>query len=269
MKPSIISITFASVLTFSVNAQEAITFGVVPQQSASKLATQWLPIMEYLATESNVSIRFATKPSIPEFEVELGKQSYDIAYMNPYHYTVFSQNNGYRAIAKAQDKMIRGIVVVRKDSGIEDMSELSDTSMAFPSPAAFAATILPRAFLKLSDITVTPTYVRSHDSVYLNVAKGLFPAGGGVMRTYRAMEPSITEQLKILWESDGYTPHAIAVSSSMPEETKRKLQHALLTLSQDKPELLSPLRIKGFVAANDHDWDDVRGLSIDVNLKAE
>lgn len=269
MRISIITIGFLLLLSSTVTAKESIVFGVVPQQSASKLASQWLPVMNYLSKEVGVPMTFATKPSIPEFERELSQNGYDIAYMNPYHYTVFSRENDYRAIAKAKDKLIKGIIVVRKDSSYNSMAELSGTAVAFPSPAAFAASILSRGYFSQQGIDITPTYVRSHDSVYLNVAKGLFPAGGGVKRTFNAMDPKVTDQLKIMWESKGYTPHAIAVSADMPSDLKQRLQQAFIKMDAEMPELLLPLKVKGFVAAEDSDWDDVRELAINVELSRE
>ena len=269
MKLSIIATCFAMLVSSYSYAKDTLIFGIVPQQSASKLASQWIPLMNYLSEETGTTIQFATKPSIPEFEDQLAKGAYDISYMNPYHYTVFSRDDGYDAIAKAKNKLIKGIVVVRKDSEIQSMDELAGNKLAFPAPAAFAASVLSRGYFSQNDIDITPVYVRSHDSVYLNVAKGLFPAGGGVRRTFKAMDPQVTEQLRILWESKGYTPHAIAVSATMPKALKEKLQQALIKLEQTTPELLDPLKFQGFVAAQDSDWDDVRELALNVDLSTK
>ncbi len=38
--------------------------------------------------------------------------------------------------------------MVRKDSTIKELSELSGEKLAFPSPAAFAASVIPRAVLE-------------------------------------------------------------------------------------------------------------------------
>jgi len=160
-----------------------IHFGVVPQQSASKLAKIWRPILRHLSEETGLTFKFKTAPSIPVFEERVAAGSYDIAYMNPYHYTEFSKKPGYRAFAKAKNKSIRGIIVVRKDSKINQLSDFDQQTVAFPAPAAFAASVLPRAQFALDSIDVTPKYVSSHDSVYMSVARGVYVGGGGVKRT--------------------------------------------------------------------------------------
>lgn len=249
-------------------AQDAgpLTFAVVPQQSASKLARSWAPLFEYLGRRAGVELRFVTAPDIPEFERRVAAGDYDLAYMNPYHYTVFSAEPGYRAFAKAAGKRIKGILVVRKDSPIDDPRQLAGETIAFPAPAAFAASVLTRAYLVGEGIPFTPRYVASHDSVYRTVAKGLYGAGGGVVRTLNGVEPDVRDQLRILWTTDGFTPHAFAAHPRVPAETVERISEAMIGMSEE-PEaaaLLAPLSLKGFEAAADGDWDDVRGLGIDL-----
>jgi phosphonate transport system substrate-binding protein len=240
------------------------SFGVVPQQSASKLARSWSPLLQRLGERAGIEIRFRTAPDIPEFERRLAAGEYDFAYMNPYHYTVFSREPGYRAFAKASDKLIRGILVVRKDSPIRTPADLDESTIAFPAPAAFAASVLTRAYLNGESISFTPKYVSSHDSVYRTVAAGLYPAGGGVMRTLNSVEPEIRDQLRVLYTTAGYTPHAFAAHPRIPEPVVARLAQAMVAMTDDAQgrALLEPLNIKGFETAADPDWDDVRALDI-------
>jgi phosphonate transport system substrate-binding protein len=244
-------------------ADKPLNFGIVPQQSAEKLANQWVPILKYISKEIDQEVRFATKASIPLFEKELSKGAYDISYMNPYHYILFNKSNGYTAIAKAKDTKIQGILVAKKDSGISTLQEFEGQKLAFPSPDAFAASILSQSALAKKNINIEPVYVRSHDSVYHNVAQGNFVAGGGIYRTLNAMRADISDNLIVLWESQGYTPHAIAVGPHVPQDVVERIQRAIVTLDKEHPELLFPLKIKGFEQAKDSDWNDVRQLVIE------
>jgi len=240
------------------------TFAVVPQQSASKLARLWTPILKKVGQEAGVILKFKTAPNIPTFEKRLVNGEYDFAYMNPYHYTAFHKKPGYQAIAKAANKRIKGIIVVRKDSNLTKLSQLDGETLAFPSPAAFAATILPTTYFSKIGLIITPKYVSSHDSVYRAVAKGLFPAGGGVVRTFKNMTPDIREQLKILWATQEYTPHAFAVHPRVNVIVKNKIQKALINLSQqdEGKQLLKAIKLKGIARAKDEDWNDIRQLNI-------
>lgn len=260
----IAALSVGGVVTTSQAQAETLTFGIVPQQSAKKLARLWTPIFKHLSQKTGTTIRFATANNIPTFEKRMRAGNYDIAYMNPYHYTVFSQKPGYDAIARQKNKRIKGIIVVKKDSPLTSLEELENQTLAFPSPAAFAASVLPRAKMSQDGLQITPKYVSSHDSVYLSVSKGFFPAGGGVMRTFNNTDPKVRQQLRVLWNTPTYTPHAIAVHPRVKPETVAKLKQALLDMNTDPEgkQLLKTINFKGLELADNADWDDVRGLNI-------
>jgi len=250
--------------------QESFTFGIVPQQAASKLAELWMPLLDEVNRKSGVNLIFKTAPNIPKFEARLGRGLYDFAYMNPYHYTVFHDKVGYEATIKELKKRIVGIVVVNKNSDIKDIKDLSGMSMAFPAPAAFAATMLPLASFKSMGIEVKPVFVNSHDSVYRTVAGNIYSAGGGIQRTLKNIDPIIKQDLRILWKTKKYTPHAIAHHPRIKPETVAKIQQAILLLNDSNAgkKILQALNFKGFETAENADWDDVRDLNVDL-LKTE
>ncbi|MGH1484818.1 MAG: phosphate/phosphite/phosphonate ABC transporter substrate-binding protein [Cellvibrionaceae bacterium] len=257
--------TLMAPLSYADN--KTYSFAVVPQQSAKQLAKLWTPVFKYIHEKSAIKLQFKTAKNIPEFEKNLAAGEYDFAYMNPYHFTVFNNDPGYKALAVRKDQPIRGIIVVRKDSPVNSLKQLSGQTLAFPSPAAFAASVLPRAKLSNDNIIFTPKYVSSHDSVYLNVARGILPAGGGVKRTFNNAPPKVKDQLKILWTTNAYTPHAIAAHPKIDKKTYTSIQQAFAKMYNDPKgkELLKSLKIKkGLIKAKDSDWDDVRGLGLEL-----
>ena len=243
---------------------QSITLGVVPQQSAKKMAERWQPLIQYISEYTGLDIEFKTAKDIPTFEENVANGEYDIAYMNPYHFVVFNDSAGYNALARQKNKAIKGIIVVRKDSGIDTLEELDGTEIAFPAPAAFAATIITSAELRKRNITVIPRYVNSHDSVYLAVERGFFQSGGGIVRTLKVLPKDVSDNLKILWESNGYTPHALATHPEMAQNHREAILKALISISSDtsKSWVLEQLGFNGFIPASNNDWDDVRALGI-------
>lgn len=239
-----------------------LTFGIVPQQSASRLARMWAPLMDRLGSELGISIRFETTKDIPTFEACLAAGAYDIAYMNPVHYTVFSEAAGYRALAHQSGKRLRGLIVVRKDSAIQSLADLEGAQVAFPSPGAFGASVVPRAELRGRGISIEPHYVKSHDSVYRAVIAGLMPAGGGVLRTFHAISDEMRDQLRIIYETEGYTPHAIAARSDLPDPLRQQIQSLLMDIADQSPDIVRSVGMKGFETAGDESWDDVRRLDL-------
>lgn len=252
--------------TWAPASPAELTVGIVPQQSATALATAWIPLLAELSARSGIRLAFLTAPDIPAFEERLQAGEYDLAYMNPYHYTAFSKTPGYRAFAREKERRLVGIVVVARDSPFRELKDLAGRMVAFPAPAAFAASILPRAEFSRQGVDIQPRYVNSHDSVYRGVALGTFAAGGGIRRTLEAMDPEIAGRLRILASTPPYVPHAFAAHPRVPAAEVERLTAAMLALGNDEAgrRLLEPHSIKGFEAGVDRDWDEIRRLRIDL-----
>lgn len=253
---------------------DTLTFAVVPQQSATQLAEGWTPVLSWLSKSSMLNLQFVTAPDVPSFEQRLAAGEYDIAYMNPYHYTVFSAQPGYRALVRAKGERIKGILVVQKDSPIKDLSDLAGKTLAFPRPAAFAASLLVQAELRGRGIAFTPMVVKSHNSVYRSVAKGIFAAGGGVPRTFDLLDGTVRDDLRVLWETREFTTHAIASRPGLDAQLRARVWKAMRDMGADPhgQELLKAIGFTGFDQAKDEDWNDVRSLKIrpeDAHLKTE
>lgn len=260
-------IFFALFSSFAIAAQteKTLLFGIVPQQAASRLAKMWVPFLARLSEETGLDIKFATMKDIPTFEECLAQSAYDLAYMNPYHYTVYSEKAGYRAFARQKDKKLQGIIVTRIDSPVKTLHDLQNQKIALPSPAAFGASVLPQAEMKSQGINFEPVYVKSHDSVYRSVVAGFYPAGGGVQRTFNGMSKELMSQLRIIYRTQEYTPHAFAASGNLAPEIVQAIMQGMLRIAETAPELLQPIKMKGFEAATDRDWDDVRSLGLSAS----
>jgi len=265
----LLSTALAAFLSLSTSAfgsttghSDVITFGIVPQQSASRLAAMWGPFLSELEAQTGLRFQFQTAKDIPTFEACLAAGVYDVAYMNPMHYAIFSGEAGYQAFARQADKRLKGIIVARKDAGLSDLTDLDSTQIAFPSPGAFGASILPRATLAEMDVAFEPAYVNSHDSVYRAVASGLMPAGGGVLRTLGAVDPAIRETLTVLYETPAFTPHAFAVSGDFDTAFIERLQTAFMEVSTGHADLVAGIGMSGFELSQDGDWNDVRALDM-------
>lgn len=244
-------------------SEDTLTFGIVPQQSASRLAKTWGPVLRELSSEIGVEVQFRTAKDIPTFEACLAAGAYDIAYMNPMHYAVFSQEAAYRAIARQSNKRLKGIIVARRNAAIQDLGDLNGEQIAFPSPGAFGASVLTRSALDGMGVEFDANYVKSHDSVYRAVAAGLMAAGGGVTRTFRSVDPAIAAELEIIYETQAFTPHAIALHPELGAGLPERIKEALLRLSSEHADLVQAIGMEGFEIAQDSDWDDVRGLQIE------
>ena len=251
-------------VAWSKSPPREYTFGIGPTQSATELAKRWTPIMQYLSEKSGVTLIFKSANDIPTFQQQMREGVYDLAYINPYNYLQDHQSTGYNAFAREKDGKLFGVLVVKKDGPVKNVEHLNGKTIAFPTPAAIAATWLPLAMLKDKGVQVTPQYVNSMDSVYRSVAKGLFPAGGGEMRTFGSIDPEVKNELQILWTSEALPPFAFEAHPRVSAKDVNKIQKAMVAMEKDSQgmALLKAINFKGIEIADDAEYNDMRKLHI-------
>ena len=213
------------------DAATPYTLGVVPQFEQRKLFAIWKPIVDELSRRSGLDIRLVVTLTVPEFESALEKGTYDFVYANPYHILHISDSQGYLPLIRDQEPL-RGILVVRKDSPVKDVTELAGKTLAVPSPNALGASLLLQADLaRLHGIHMNMVNVRTHSSVYLNVLNGLTDAGGGVEKTLAEQDPAIRDGLRTLYVTRAMPSHPLAAHPRIPREAREALKKALLDMA--------------------------------------
>ena len=166
------------------------TFGVVPQFEARRIVEIWEPILDRVADAAGIDLTLMGSADIPAFERELATGKLDFAYMNPYHLVVAHDAAGYLPLVRDVGRTLFGIIVVHRDSSIQAPADLDGKTVAFPAPNALGASLLVRAELdRKFQVRITPRYVSSHTSVYLNVVTRQTDAGGGVRALCSSRSP--------------------------------------------------------------------------------
>lgn len=214
------------------HADVVYTLGVVPQFEARKLVGIWQPILDELKRRTGIDIHLQGAKDIPEFEARLAAGDYDFAYMNPYHALVAGGDQGYAPMVRDGGRALYGILVVRKDSPINDVKDLDGADIAFPAPNALGASLLMRTELARDHgLEIKPKYVKTHSSVYLNVVLGQTPAGGGVMGTFNQQPPKVRDQLRTLYVTRDMPPHPLGVHPRVARQDRDKITKALLDMA--------------------------------------
>ena len=259
----ILSILLNCAAPFARAEDSALTFAIEPQQSTTESARRWIPIIRYLSEKSGVNLRFIAAKDLASYHEAMQSGLYDIAYINPVHYVHFRKAAGYEAFAKESEGALQGILVARRD-GPSSVSELEGREMAFASPMAVAATVVPMSYLTSRKLRVSPHYVVSIESVYRAVAKGLFAAGGGEMRTFKALDAEIRNQLKVIWQGDPLPPLAFAAHPRVAAEKLTKVRNAMLNMhnNPDGARLLRAANAGDIVSASDADFAKARSFEL-------
>ena len=214
-------------------AKKLYSVYVVPQTSVSQLYSYWTPLLEHLGKISNQCFELIVPATIPIFEKQLLNGKADFAFVNPYHAVMAFKANQYIPLIADGKNKLDGLIVVRADSKIKELKDLTNSKIAFPAPNAFAASLLIRSFLKKERIAFEPVYVKSHKNVYWSVISGDIPAGGGVNNTFSRQSAEIQSQLRILYKTPLFMPHPFVANPRVPPNVQRAVQNAFISMKND------------------------------------
>lgn len=259
-----IALLLASFPLWANNTPKIYYFGVPPQQSSILIAERWTPVMRYLSQRTGLNIQLKTEKNLATYAHKLEQGAYDFGFASPFLYTLTHKTAGIEAIAKERDGKTAGLILVKKNSPIHSVEQLNNRTLVFSGPTAFAATVLPVDYLKSRKVTVGIHYVVSIDSVYLALAKGLFPAGGGEIRTFGGLAPDIKNELRVIWQSNALPPFAFYAHPHVPPQVIDKVQTALVEMGDTGQgrALLKTVNFSKLEKATNHDYDAVRKLNI-------
>jgi phosphonate transport system substrate-binding protein len=140
----------------------------------------------------------------------------------------------------------KGLIVVKKNSGINSLADLRGKVIAFEEPHSTSATVLPRMLLeekkfKLMEIktpgTVKPDtigYVYGSDGNAINVLiTGRTDAATTIHREFDRLKPEIRDSLKILDSTIMVPRNLISVRRDLDPKLRKELKDILLNMDKD------------------------------------
>lgn len=229
------------------HAAETYTLARAPQLSPSVTADMWSPLVKYLSQQTGKNIVLKIYRDRDAFELDMKTGVPDFYFGNPGYAVVGHERFGYEPLIRSDSKPSYGILVVRTDSNINSLHQLSGKTLAFPSESAFIASKYLRAQLKKHEkLDFKPEYIGTHDNVYRGVVIGQFPAGGGVERTLEREPRRLKSNLKILYRTPKLTTHPLMVHPRVPVTLQHAVQKAILGLNKtaEGRQMLKSLKIE-------------------------
>ena len=251
------------------SAEAVLKVGIVPQFEQRQLFRNWKPILTELEKLTNLKFELIGSSRIPVFEKEFNKGNYDMAYMNPYHALKAYDSQNYIPLVR-DNRNLKGILVVNKNSGVKSIQQLANKTIAFPSANALGASLIIRSVLSEKyGIKFTPRYVQTHSSVYLHIAKNLVAAGGGVDRTFSRQPKMLKDELNIIYKSPEIVSHPIVIHPRVNNKTREIIRAALLKLFNTKKGkvLFENVPMKNMVTTRIEDYKSIKNFNIDEYIE--
>jgi phosphonate transport system substrate-binding protein len=242
--------------------------GIHPLHNPQRLMENYGPIVDYMnSAMPDAKFKLEASRNYEEFEKKLYAGHFAFAMPNPYQ-TIQSLKHGYRIFGKmGDDEVFRGIILVRRDSGINAVSDLKGKAVSYPSATALAACMMPQYYLHTHGIDVNRDienrFVGSQESSIENVYRGHVAAGATwpvPWKTYAAEHPDVASQLVVKWQTEPLLNNGWVVRADIPAPLADKFAKLLFGLQNNAQgkAMLAKLPISRFEAATDETYRPVQ-----------
>jgi len=264
-------LSVGAVVVMAGIASAEIKLGTVPRLSASELHRMYTPLAEYLAKETGEKVSIVVPKDFPAFKEAAKNGQMDIGFANPLLYVEIKDKVNIEPLALSSEvksgTRLRGIIIVRKDSGIERITDLKGKKFVFmdkDSPAGYLFQLLllnKAGFDTKKDITVLP-FAKRHDKVVQSVFDRTADAGGIREDELEKVKDKVDiSQIRIVGYTDYFPNWPLFATPKLKAETATKIKAALLKLKPNDPNneaILGPARLTGFIPIADKEYDDLR-----------
>lgn len=265
----------------------------VPSQNAETLEAKAKPLEKLLGDKLGIPVKVSVSTDYNVVIEAMASKQVDVGFLPPSNYVVAHDNRKAADLlaqatrfgvddatgqpTKDLVNFYKSEILVKADSPIKSVADLKGKKMGWQGVTSAAGYVYPGLLLKKAGVDpvkdVTGVQFQGHDKAVIALLNGQVDAVGVFqdIRTNMIKDyPEIFKQTKVLAFSDKIPNDTIAVRSDMDAAWKKKIQDAFLSLGSD-PEgqkiIFDVYTHKGYVVANDSDFNIVRDANKEMGLK--
>lgn len=269
-------ILVAGVMAGSARAE--LKLGITPRLHSSVMSVMFSPLAEYLSREIGEKVTLVIPKDFDTFKEMVLSGKVDMAFANPLHYIQLKKADpSIELLAISTEKdgtKFRGIIMARKDSGIEKITDLKGKRISSVEKTAtvgyvFQMLTMHRAGLDVHKDFIKLPFAKKHSNVAMAVFNKAADAGCIREEDLSKMKDIIdVSQIRIIAYTD-FVPNWPLISTKRVDKAKaQKVKAALLKL---RPNTAAAIRvtgaakITGFAPVRDQDYDQFRQAVKKIN----
>lgn len=272
-----------SVLSVSLFTQSALaaaptlTIGLIPAEDAQAMLENSKQVISSLQDQLGMPVKPFIATDYNGIIEALRAKKLDVAYLGPFSYVLASSVANVEAFSVAETKkngksFYKSLIIVRKDSGIQNIEQLKGQTMAFVDPTSASGHLFPSAGLRKSNIDPNKYFSRvifsgSHDASILAVANKKVDAAAVADRILAsAIAKGVVKEsdFNIVWASPDIPESPMVWRKDLDPALKKKIAAAFANIKDVKWGDQGVLN--GFVATDDSAYNVVRDAAKILNL---
>lgn len=257
---------------------EKINFGVIPVAGSTSMKENFSGLTEHLNKKLGIKVELQLAGDYTGVITGMQHKHIDVAYFGPESYVQAQKRANAEALVVEVDAEsglpgYRGIIITKKDSGLNSLESIKGKTWAFTSSQSTSGTLVPTVMFSKSGIDPQKyfskvLYSGGHEASILSIKAGKIDAAStNDLDFNRGLGKAWTaDDFNIIWTSDLIPGSPMAVRGDLPESLKKALKEAFI--SYNDKDGLNKLKIKGYIEANDSMYNPIRDL-IEVKKQLE
>ena len=274
------------------SADNPINMAFVPATDSQRVLALGEPLAALLKDPTGLTFRVSVPTSYAGVIEAIGAGQVDVGWLAPFAYVLARDRHGVEvqlASIRMGSKTYRSQIVVRADSGIDNLDQLRGKRFAFVEPGSVSGFIFPNALLAqrgidyrqfFSDTTFTGGHDRAIVAVYNRQVDGAATFGNSIeagppsdARTLLTSTlPDVMQVIRPIAQTDPIPNDTVATRRGLDETIGQLVKNGLLYVqgtAEGQRVLRDLYNINGLAPATDTDFDSVRAAARALNLDLE
>jgi phosphonate transport system substrate-binding protein len=274
------------------SASNPINMAFVPSADSTKVLASGEPLARLLQEATNLNYKVSVPTSYTAVIEAMGSNQVDVGWLAPFAYVLAHDKNGAQVILSSLrqgSKTYRSQIVVRADSGINNIEQLRGKKFAFVEPASASGFLFPNALLAGKGIDYKTyfsdtLFAGGHDKVIIAVYNKQVDGGAtfgnsidtGPPTDARTLVtstlPDVMTAIKPIDQTDPIPNDTVSVRRGLDDNLTRLIRDGLLyvqSTADGKRVLRDLYNIDGLATADDKDYDTIRNAARALNLDLE
>jgi phosphonate transport system substrate-binding protein len=280
-KGIILSVLIISVLVGSPDSNEAkepITIAILPCFDIVMTYKKFHPLITYLEKQTGYDIKMVVQTDISEFELAVRNGDIDFALQDKHTYvnlaSLYNKDALLRTLTPGGATTRRGVIIVRRDSGINEVVDLRGKTVMFGPKQSIAKWIAAKILLEKNGINIDEDLRayrngRCCEDIAFNVYLEAVDAGAvcrHFIEDYSDKQEGLgidINEIVVIGRTDLVPTRIFAARKTLSNDIVAKFIHALLAIDKADPiqsDMMISAELGGFEKVKDEDYDEIREL---------
>ncbi len=256
----------------AVRKGKPLLLGLVPERDIFRQVRRYEPVVGFLSRKTGIPIEIRVYPQYEALVTRYREDGLGGGFFGSYLYVVAHRRLGVEAVARPLDRRgestYRGLIFVRKGSGIRDIAGLKGKRFAFVDNATTAGYLFPMVWFREHGIPEPRSWLGevyfagTHEDAIRDVVDGAADAGAAKTTVFDTMtreDPGLARGLVILARSEEVPEITLALDGGLDASVVERIRKAMLTMHEDPEgkEILASFGAQRFIPTSNGDFGHV------------